>query len=169
MPRTLAAIPRGLLALAVLAAAAPARADDDTEQQMQRLASCSDSWYEWSREDPARLRQFAQRFHARFEQVPKEPAFLPRAPTRVMGMKVLQAYPDSVGMGLGFSLKVAAGFEEARRLMEQRLGRPMRCEPMENAMSCELELGEKKTALLLTDQRGRAPVSLLGCYYFYRP
>jgi hypothetical protein len=67
-----------------------------------------------------------------------DPAFLPKAPTRVLGLKVRRAYPDSVGMGLGFSLQVAAGFEEARRL-------------------------------LLTDPRGRAPVSLLGCHCFYRP
>lgn len=155
------------LAAALAAGTVGATAGD---AQLARLAVCADSWYEWNQQDPQRMRGFAQAFQARFTQVPKEPAFDPKAPLTVMGLPVLQAFPGSVGMGLGFSLSVRAGFAEARQAMEQQLGRAMQCERSEGAMACELKLGEKKTAMLIAPlQASDRQPTLLGCYYFYQP
>ncbi|MGN6827637.1 hypothetical protein [Paucibacter sp. M5-1] len=149
------------------AAAAEIKADD---AQLARLAVCADSWYEWNQQEPQRMRGFAQAFQARFTQVPKEPAFDPKAPLTVLGLPVLQAFPGSVGMGLGFSLSVRAGFAEARQAMEKQLGRAMQCERSDGAMACELKLGEKKTAMLIAPlQANDRQPTLLGCYYFYQP
>jgi hypothetical protein len=165
------ALTGSILCLAGPSGPAQATADNSADDaQLTRLASCADSWYDWSREQPQRLQGFAQAFGERFAQVPKEPAFTPRAPLRLLGLPVLQAFPDSVGMGLGFSVRVKANFEDARLAMEKQLGRPMTCERSDGMMACELPLGEKRTALLMTPLQGRdSQSSLLGCYYFYQP
>lgn len=158
------------LALAATLAGGTAGATTADEAQLARLAVCADSWYEWNQQAPQRMRGFAQAFQARFTQVPKEPAFNPKAPLTVLGLPVLQAFPGSVGMGLGFSLSVRAGFAEVRQAMERELGRTMQCERSDGAMACELQLGEKKTAMLIAPlQASERQPTLLGCYYFYQP
>jgi len=160
---------RALLALASIAAAAAitpsAVAADDA--QLQRMALCQDSWFDW-KDDEARMRRFVSDVESRFEEVPQGAGgFRPKVSVQALGYPITQLYPQSVGMGVGFSLVVNADFASARSAVEQRLGRPLICNTSDGMRACELKLGEKKTALLVTGQNGAAKTSLVGCYYFY--
>lgn len=152
--------------LAALAGAADVRAADDP--QLQRLMLCQDTWLDW-KDDPARMARFGSHFETQFDRSASDAAFVPKAPTRVLGWPVAQAYPQSVGMGVGFSLTVNAGHGQVRTGIEQQLGKPMRCANSDGIRACEVELGARKTVVLMTAQNGKAPSSLVGCYYFYQP
>lgn len=155
-------------AIAIAASALPSSAvhaaSDDLP--LQRLALCQDSWLDW-KDDAARMARFADTFKSRFNRSPQGDAFVPRQPSQVLGRAITQAYPQSVGMGVGFSLVISADFATARAAIEQQLGKPMRCAVSDGVHSCELQVGEERTALLMTDQNGPANSSLIGCYYFY--
>jgi hypothetical protein len=56
---------------------------------------------------------------------------------------------------------------QARAAIERQLGQPMTCTASDGARTCEIQLDDKKTALLMTGQNGTAKTSLVGCYYFY--
>lgn len=137
------------------------------EAQLLRLATCQDSWLEWKTE-PGRLQRFATELHRRYTLKPKSPAMTPNAPAKLLGFQVQQLFPDSVGMGVGFSVQLQADFKQARQRFEELLGRPMQCEGGDGMLSCELPLGEKKTALLVKSDSGPSKSTLLGCYYFYQ-
>ena len=101
--------------------------------------------------------------------MPTEPggAFTPKAPTTVFGLQVAQVIPGSVGMALGFSIVVNANFAKARKVFEMQLGHAMKCEPGDDMQTCEFQIGDKKTAVLMSEGNGKAKTSLIGCYYFY--
>ncbi len=168
--RRRAAVKTFAITLAALLAAstgsADVRAADDL--QLQRLALCQDSWFDW-KDDAARMSRLQNHFETRFDRSSSaESAFAPKSPTSVQGWPVTQVYPQSVGMGVGFSMTVDADHARVRKGIEQQLGKPMVCATSDSVLSCQIELGEKKTVVLLTDQGGRAPISLMGCYYFYQ-
>jgi hypothetical protein len=156
----------GLLTFVPLVVA-PARAADNAG--IERLATCQDSWFEWKSSDPARLQSFVNRFKADFSPVGNEGAFKPKSSLTVAGLPVTQIYPESVGMGVGFSVIVNAPFETTRAALEKRLGKSLsKCEPpSDNMRACGLEIGEKKTILLLAEDNPKATTTLIGCYYFY--
>ncbi len=151
--------------LAAIATSQVAHAAD--EPQLQRLALCQDSRHDW-KGDAARTTRFVSDFENRFDRSPQGDAFAPKSEAKVLGHAVTQVYPQSVGMGVGFSLVVNANFIQARAGIEQQLGKPMTCSTSEGVRSCELKLGPRKTALLMTAQNGQANTSLIGCYYFYQ-
>jgi hypothetical protein len=158
------------LTLAALLVASSASVDAGTvdDLQLQRLALCQDSWLAWEN-DTARAARFTDDFKTRFGRSASDDAgFTPKSPTSVLGWPVTQVYPESVGMGVGFSMTVNADHARVRAGVERQLGRPMACETSEGVRSCQVELGAKKTVVLMTDQNGRAQSSLVGCYYFYR-
>jgi len=156
------------LLLAALAGTPAAHAAVEPAPQLQRLALCQDSWLDW-KDDDARMARFASHFENRFDRSPQgDGGFAPKAPTQALGVAVTQVYPQSVGMGVGFSLVVAADFAQARSSIEQQLGKPMTCQTSDGMRACELPLGPKKTAMLITGDNGRAKTSLVGCYYFYQ-
>ncbi len=143
----------------------PGVASAAEDATIDRLATCQDSWYEW-KEDRARMTQLVSMVEASFKRSEQGAGFMPKRATATMGLPVEQLFPQSVGMGVGFSAIVHADFAEARRTFEQRLGRKMTCTMSEGTPACELELGPKKTAVLMTDDP-RSKRTLLGCYYFY--
>lgn len=132
----------------------------------QRLASCQDSWLDW-KDDARRMGAFADAIESRFTREPDGAAFTPKAPMQVLGLKLQQLYPQSVGMAVGFSLQVDASFVPARQALERQLGKTMSCSAGDGMMACELQLGPQKTAVLMTGNGGKAGSSLLGCYYYY--
>lgn len=169
MPTSLHPLARALLVLATLTSSAivapTAVAADDP--QLQRLALCQDSWFDW-KVDEARTKRYVSHVESRFEPIPQGAgAFRPRVPVRVLGYPVAQLYPQSVGMGVGFSMVVNADFAQARAAIEHQLGRTMTCATSDGERACEIRLGDQKTALLVTDQNGAAKTSMVGCYYFY--
>jgi hypothetical protein len=161
LARRSAAIATAVIALT--ASAAQAASDD---LPLQRLALCQDSWFDW-KDDAPHMARFANTFKTRFDRSPQGDAFVPRQPAQVLGHAITQAYPQSVGMGVGFSLVINADFATARSAIEQQLGKPMRCTTSDGVRSCEIQVGEQKTALLMNGDNGRAATSLVGCYYFY--
>ena len=88
----------GVLALAIFLCPALAADDDDG---LARMALCKDSWVDWSKSDPAKMNAFADRFRAQFSPHDNDPFWLPKGNVSVMGLRVSQAFPDSVGMGVG--------------------------------------------------------------------
>jgi len=151
-----------LIALAFMAS--PVAAADDAG--LSRLMLCKDSWLDW-KGDPAQLKTFGDNFRAGFTRHDNDPYFTPNERVSVMGFRVLQAYPESVGMGVGFSLLVAAPFAKARKTMERAFGRPLQhCDHSEGTNTCELDIAEKRTFMLMTADNDTGK-TLVGCYYFY--
>jgi hypothetical protein len=154
----------GALALGILFR--PAFAADD--EAFTRMALCKDSWAEWQKSDPAKLKAFADSFHARFSPHDNDPYFLPKANVSVIGFHVSQAFPGSVGMGVGFSLTVDATFDDTRKALEKALGKSLqKCESGEDMRTCELELAPQRNVMLLAEDKPDAKRTLIGCYYFY--
>jgi hypothetical protein len=141
----------------------PAHAAD--EPMLQQLASCQDSWLEWKENNP-HMTQLVNFMKTNFAAPDDGGAFVPKGPISAMGMKVARVYPQTVGMGVGFSMIVNAKYDDVRRSFEKQLGKPMTCSVSEGTPACELKLGEKKTAVLMTDDP-RAATTLVGCYYYY--
>jgi hypothetical protein len=138
-------------------------ADDLIEQ----LATCRASWLDW-RNDPVLARTFGETINAAFVQQPREPAWTPRKPIVFGGLRIVEAFPESVGMGVGFSLSVEANFDKARAEFERLAGKTFKtCESGEGMKSCELEVAEKRTLIIVAGDNGKSKTTLLGCYYFY--
>jgi hypothetical protein len=144
-----------------------ARAADDV--MIERLATCQDSWIDW-KTDPAQMKKLVDRFRADFVQKRDTDAFfVPRASMTILGLPVTQVYPESIGMAVGFSVVVNANFETTKAALAKRLGHPIdKCEPpSDNMRTCEREIAEKKTILLMAEDDPKSTTALFGCYYFY--
>jgi hypothetical protein len=140
-------------------------ADDDA---LARMALCKDSWFEWQKSDPAKLKAFADSFHTQFSPHDNDPYLLPKAKISVIGMNVSQAFPGSVGMGVGFSLTVDATFEDARTALEKAVGKSLqKCESGEGMRNCELQIAPQRTVMLMSEDKPGSRQTLIGCYYFY--
>src|SRR5215467_13383535 len=109
------------VSLALLLSVVPARAADDL---LQRLATCQDSWLDM-KNDPDKIKQFAESFNASFVQKQDAPSFVPRTRMLVAGLPVTEAYPESVGMGVGFSVVVDANFETSKGALEKMTGKSL--------------------------------------------
>ena len=156
----------GGLALALPFVFAPALAADDPG--IARMATCRDSWFDWQNKDPARLKAFGDRFRASFVPKGDEGYFVPKTDATVAGLNVLRVYPGSVGMGVGFSLFVDAGFDKTRDALARLTGKRLdKCETGDGMHSCELEIGPKRTFMLMADDNPKSHRTLIGCYYFY--
>ena len=146
-------------------AAVPAGAADDAA--LARMAMCRDSWLDWSKTAPAEFKQFADRFRADFSRHDDDPYFLPHGKTSVAGLRIVEAFPDSVGMGVGFSLTLAADYGTTRKIMEAALGKPLtKCEASDGTHSCELPIADQRTFILIASDNDNTK-TLIGCYYFY--
>lgn len=147
-------------------AAIPARAADD--EAFTRMATCADSWLDWQKAGDARLKNFGDHFRTAFTRKGDDPFFVPKSPVTVAGLRVVRAFPDSVGMGVGFSLFVAADFDTAKRTFERMLGKPLKnCETGEGMRSCELQIAAMRTISLAADDNPKSTSTLIGCYYYY--
>jgi hypothetical protein len=151
--------------IATLAALAPACAAGD--QSLERMATCQDSWFDWQSHDPARLKAFGDSFQAGFTKKDGEPFLVPKTSTSVAGLRVVQVFPDSIGMGVGFSVTVDAPFDVARKNVERIVGKPLgKCETGDSMRSCELDIADKRSVTVMAgDPKGA--LTLIGCYYFY--
>jgi hypothetical protein len=153
-------------ALALFAAVLPASAADD--DALTRMALCKDSWLEWSKGDPARFKTFAEHVKANFASHGNDPYALPKTKLTVTGLSVTQAFPDSVGMGVAFSLTVDATFDDTRKAVEKALGKRLaHCEASDGMRSCELAVAPQRTVTLMADDKPGSRQTLVGCYYLY--
>src|SRR5437763_272441 len=132
------------------------------------MALCKDSWADWQKSDPVKMKAFADSFHAQFSTHDNDPYFLPKAKASALGMNITQAFPGSVGMGVGFSLGVDATFEDARKALEKEFGKALqKCESGEGMRNCELEIAPQRTVMLMSEDKAASRHALVGCYYFY--
>jgi hypothetical protein len=158
-------VPTGA-ALAVLAAILPAFAADD--DGIARMALCRDSWFEWQKTEPAKLAALGAHVRAVFSPKGGGGAVVPKGDLRVAGLKVIDAYPNSVGMGVGFSLDVDATFDDTRKAVEKALGKTLtHCETSDGMRDCELEIAKQRSVMLMAEDKPGAHRTLIGCYYFY--
>ena len=154
------------VAIAMLAAFFPAFAADDPG--LTRMALCQDSWVEWTKKEPKTFEAFRNRFMNQFAPHENDPYWLPKATTSVLGMHIAQAFPGSVGMGVGFSLTVDAPFDKARTTIEKALGKKLQhCEASDNMETCELEVAPQRTVTVMAEDNPKSRQTLIGCYYFY--
>jgi hypothetical protein len=151
---------------AVFAVVLPASAADDVG--LTRMATCQDSWVEWGKGDPARFKVFAEHIHAAFTPHGNDPYMLPKASVSVLGLHVAQVFPESIGMGVGFSLAVDAPFDTTRAAIEKTLDKKLvHCEASDGMKSCELEIAPQRTVTLMAGDDPKAHQTLIGCYYYY--
>ena len=154
------------LVLGLLAAAFPAFAAD--EPRVEALALCRDSWLDWQATDPAKLNSAKAFFESAFSGAGTDAFVTPKSPMTIAGLQVTQVYPESVGMGVGFSVLVDAPFDVARMAVEQSLGRPLGpCETGEGMRTCELPIAAQRTLMLASNEPPDDTATLVGCYYLY--
>jgi hypothetical protein len=154
------------VSLTVLAAITPVRAADDPA--LERMAICQDSWLDRNKDDPARMNSFAEHFYADFARSEKDPFFEPKGDASVFGLRITHAYPENVGMGVGFSLLVDTTFDDARRRIEAKLGKPLTdCESGDGMRTCGLGIAERRTVTLMSEEDPTSKKTLVGCYYYY--
>lgn len=150
---------------ALLCAVVPARAGEDAA--IARMAACQDSWMDWQKTAPKKLEALADHFRASYTPHNNDPYYLPKAPTTIAGLKVLQLYPGSVGMGVGLSVLVEATFDKAKATFEGVIGKKItKCESSEGSHDCELELAPQRSFTLITADN-LPKQTLVGCFYLY--
>jgi hypothetical protein len=157
--------PAGLL-LTLLVGVMPVWGADDP--RVENLALCRDSWLDWKTTDPAKLDSFYAFVRSGFAHDGNDAFFVPKSPMAIDGLKIRQVFPESVGMGVGFSVLVDATFDVARQALEQKLGKPLRqCETSDGMRACELPIAEERTVVLMSGDQPNDKTTLVGCYYLY--
>ena len=66
-----------------------------------RLLTCQDSWMEW-KGDPIEEQKFVDAQKANFRQNESDGSFVPIKPMAIVGHRIVQLYPQSVCMGVGY-------------------------------------------------------------------
>jgi hypothetical protein len=155
-------------ALVTLGLAIPqSNAQTKDDAGVLRLLTCQDSWLEW-KDDPVKRQKFIDDLKTNFKQNDRDGAYAPIKAMSVLGHSVFQLYPQSVGMGVGYSVIVNASFDVTKASLEKQMGKPFdRCQAASEGKSCERELAKQKTVMLMEGSRGREPKTLFGCYYLY--
>ncbi len=150
----------------MLVAIIPAVAADDPG--LTRMALCQDSWMEWTKKEPKTFAAFRNQFMNQFGRHENAPYWVPKTGVWVLGMHVAQAFPDSIGMGVGFSLTVDAPFGKTLAAMEKALGKKLQhCEASDGMKTCDLEVGPQRTVTVMAGDNPKSRQTLIGCYYFY--
>lgn len=132
------------------------------------MALCQDSWLDWQKNDPAKLKIFGDRFRANFSHKDNDAFATPNAETSVLGLHVAQVFPESVGMGVGLSIFVDAPFDKTRAVMEKALGKKLgHCETSDGMQTCASQIAEQRTVTLMAEDSPKTKQTLIGCYYYY--
>ena len=149
--------------LSVLAIQAPKPVDT----MIERLATCQDSWRDW-KDDPVQTKKMAELFNSAFSEPAQDGSFAPKVSIQVVGVPVVQVYPESVGMGVGFSVILDASFDTVRAHAEKALGKPLdQCENGDGMRMCGREIAKERTITLMAGEKDTKNRTLLGCYYLY--
>lgn len=153
--------------LLVLLAILPLQSSKPVDTVIERLATCQDSWRDW-KDDPAQTKKMAELFNSTFGNPASDGAVTPKQRVDVVGLPVLHVYPESVGMGVGFSVILDASFDVAREHAEKAVGKALgNCEHGDGMRTCGLEIAKERTITLMAGEHDTTKRTLLGCYYFY--
>ncbi len=157
--------PAGLW-FALVVGVIPAWGADDP--RVENLALCRDSWLDWKTTDQAKLNSVGAYLRSALTHNDNDAFGAPKSPMAIAGLKVTQVVPESVGMGVGFSVLVDARFDVARRAVEQRLGKRLRhCETGDGMRTCGLAIAAQRTVTLMSGEPPNDKTTLVGCYYLY--
>ena len=141
----------------------PAAAADDPV--FERLALCRDSWMDWQKTNDPQLAAFVAHIRKDFTQTPSDPFVTPKTVMTLSGLRVVQLFPQSVGMGVGFSVLLDAPFDKAKTAFEAKLGKPLQhCETGDGMKDCETQFAPERTFMLAQGDHNQ---TLVGCYYLY--
>jgi hypothetical protein len=136
-----------------------------TEPNLERMATCQDSWLDW-KDDPTRIAKYADGLRTTYTGQ-ADGYLVPKTKSSLFGLPVVGIYPQSIGMGVGFSVIVTGDFAAAKKAVEKAVGNSFKCESdSDNLHACQSELGPKKTVTVTSDADDRKTV-LIGCFYFY--
>ena len=142
----------------------PAPAVDD---MIERLATCQISWRDW-KNDPVQSQKAAALFKGVLINPAPDGSFTPKEKVLVVGLPVLQVYPESVGMGVGFSVVLGASFDTARDHVQKATGKTLTdCDTSDGMRTCGLEVATERTIALMAAENAKDARTLLGCYYLY--
>jgi hypothetical protein len=130
------------------------------------MATYQDSWLAWKNE-PSKLQDFIKHIKSTFAEKESSAFPVPKLEISVLGLKIVQLIPGSIGMAVGFSVIVKADSKKTRASLENRLKKTCeKCETDESMLACEIEMGEKKTIPLLAEEDGKVVETLFGCFYY---
>lgn len=155
------------LAIATLVLPMPgALAADDLP--ITRMATCQDSWLDWSKSDPMQMRRFVEHIRPLFAPHGNDPYIVPRQNVTVASMHVSQVFPQSIGMALGFSVTVDVPFAKARLAVEKIAGKKLgQCETGDGMHTCALQIAAQRTITAMAVDGQKPEQTLIGCYYYY--
>lgn len=158
----------GILAFALLLVVPLASAAPTADTGAERMVLCQDSWLDWQKAGDPRMKQLAAHFQTAYTHKNNDPFAVPNAPVTILGFRVLQIYPGSIGMALGFSVLVDAPFDKARQSVEHAVGKPLQhCETSDGMKTCELQIAQQRTVTLMSGDDPKGKSTLVGCYYYY--
>jgi hypothetical protein len=158
-------VPSPAVLLLALTASLAIGADD--VNRIERLATCQDSWLEF-KDDVVKSRAFAETFINSFTQKGNTGTFTPSSRLLVAGLPVVEARPETMGMGVGFSVLLDGGFEKAKAGVQKVVGRSLEdCDTSDGMRMCGHQFAPKKTVMVITGDDGKAPRTIVGCYYYY--
>jgi hypothetical protein len=104
---------------------------------------------DWKKSDAAQLKKSGDHLGVILSKEGREGSFPPKSNASIAGLHVVRVSPESVGMGVGFSVVVEAPFDATRRTVAKLFGKPLaKCDSSDNIRTCELEFGEKRTFML---------------------
>jgi hypothetical protein len=153
--------------LALLSMTATQGPPPPVDTAIERLATCQDSWRDW-KDNPAESKRVGELFTSTFSQAGKDGSFTTSKKVLVVGLPVKRVYPESVGMGVGFSVILDGTFDDTRARAEKMLGKKLgKCETSDGMHTCELEIAKERTITLLAGEHDERHETLLGCYYLY--
>jgi hypothetical protein len=141
---------------------------EDLNPLLQRLVTCQDSWQDLG-SDQARIKRFVDALDAQFVRDDKKRLHVPRKDVTYLGFPVFEMTPESVGMGVGFGVTVKAPFDTVRKSFEKALGKTLKdCDASDGMKFCGLEIGPKRTVMMIGPATKPEQGTLIGCYYEYQ-
>jgi hypothetical protein len=158
---------RGLVRLLIATSVITLSAANAAGNLVERLATCQESWYD-DRDDPVKMNTLVQTLGTLFKESRQDQSLVPKGRVTVAGLPVTQVYPQSIGMGVGFSIFVDAPFERAKAAVEKAAGKTLAaCQTSDGVRACDAEIAPQRILTVLTGEDGKGSKTLIGCYYFY--
>lgn len=135
---------------------------------LQRLATCKDSWLDWQRDD-ASMERFVEALEKQFRRDEKKRIHVPRSGVRFLGHPVTEVIPQNMGIGLGFGVTLKAPMADVRPNFEQAIGKKFEmCQADGGLTTCAVEIGPRKTAMLVAPTDRPEIGTQVGCFYNYQ-
>ncbi len=139
----------------------------DLHPLLQRLVLCQDSWQDFAK-NPDVGKKTGDALDAQFQRDDKKRLHVPKGQVTYLGFPVFELTPESAGMGVGFTITVKAPIAKVRPAFEAALGKKVSmCESGDGLTTCALEIGPKRTVMLVSPTAKPEVGTVLGCYYEY--